>query len=111
MKHIAFLTLFLSLSTLSGTLAASEEEPDLDRIEALARAAVPEVRAFVTRKLECYHWAGEEPYDQERRRWIERAVNRLKCNRLDRDEVKLRQRYKGNPQTLEALDEAKKIPL
>lgn len=64
------------------------------------------VKAFVARRAECQHWAGEEPYDAARRAQINRAVLRLRCARLDRDEALLRRRYGKNPNAIRALDQS-----
>ena len=67
------------------------------------------VRAFVKRRLECNHWGGEEPYSKARARQIAQAAQRAGCDRLDRDEARLRQRYRANaalPALLDAVRDA-----
>jgi hypothetical protein len=65
------------------------------------------VRAFIKRRLECNHWGGEEPYSKARARQIARAVQRMGCDHLDRDEVQLRKRYSANAELPALLDTVK----
>jgi Spy/CpxP family protein refolding chaperone len=68
------------------------------------------VKDFVERRQECDHWMGEEPYDQARRAQIEDAIADLRCQALDQDERKLRQRYAASPEALQALDDTDGTP-
>lgn len=105
------LMLFVALGSLGVSPApAQEEEPDLERIESLAKDAPAPVKAFVTRKLECYYWAGEEPYDKARAREIARAMKRLNCDSLERDEAALRPRFAQDPKAVAAFAAAKELP-
>jgi hypothetical protein len=74
-----------------------------DDLSAMMKTLPRAVRAFVERKSECNHWAGEEPYDAARAKQIERAVTRLNCEKLDREEAVLKRRHAGNRKILEAL--------
>lgn len=47
----------------------------------------------------CIHFAGEEPYDDARRREIKAAV-RKHCGGSERALPKLRRKYAGNPPVL-----------
>ncbi|KTC35784.1 MAG: SH3 domain-containing protein [Pseudomonas sp.] len=58
--------------------------------------------ALLQRYEECQHFAGEEPYDAERRAELEKAVKDT-CTGLDRQLAKLRQQYKDDPDVLQAL--------
>ncbi len=72
---------------------------------AAATAALPgPVQAFVARRAQCQHWAGEEPYDAARRAQIDRAVRRLRCRRLAHDEAVLRRRFRSNPEVIREID-------
>lgn len=75
-------------------------------VEALKKGVPKDVASFIDRTFECNHWGGEEPYDAKRAKQIERAVKRLRCDGLPRDEKKLRKKYRNNPKVLKALDEA-----
>ena len=73
----------------------------------LASATVPlphDVEAFLDRRAQCEHWAGEEPCDGPRAREIEAAVQRLRCDSLETDESRIRLRYKRNPFVIKALE-------
>ena len=78
--------------------------------EAAQPAAPPlpkDVKAFVDRRAGCDHWAGEEPYDADRRQEIARATRRLRCDRLERDERRLLKRHAGSPRAVEAVREVR----
>ncbi len=77
----------------------------------IAAAKVPkDVLSLTTRIRDCNHWAGEEPYDQPRAAEIAKAMKQLRCDRLDSDEKKIREKYKSNKEVLEAIDQAKNLP-
>ena len=63
-----------------------------------------DVEAFLDRRAQCEHWAGEEPYDGPRAREIEVAVQQLRCNSLEEDESRMRLRYKRNQLVIKALE-------
>lgn len=63
-----------------------------------------DVEAFLDRRAQCEHWAGEEPYDGPRASEIEGAVQRLRCNNLEADESRIRLRYKRNQLVIKALE-------
>ncbi len=74
-----------------------------DDLSAMTKMLPRDVRVFIARKSECNHWAGEDPYDAERAKQIERAVLRLKCETLDKDEAALTRRHAGDGRILKAL--------
>ncbi|MDZ7588834.1 MAG: TIGR01244 family sulfur transferase [Parasphingorhabdus sp.] len=68
-------------------------------------AFVPEdVRAFVLDVQICDHFAGEEPYDAERRRQIEAAIGEA-CPRLDKRYGKLKDQYRESEAITKFLDD------
>lgn len=99
----------LGLSLSIAPVAAQDAEPNLDRIEQLAKSAPPDVAAFVSRMMECLHWAGEEPYDAARRREINRALRSLGCapDRLDRSASALRAKYSSESKILSLIELAR----
>ncbi|MFC6299919.1 SH3 domain-containing protein [Pseudomonas sp. CCM 7893] len=68
-----------------------------------AKELPADVSTFVKRHEECVHFAGEEPYDAERRAFLEKAMNQA-CTGHDRQLSDLRERYKDNPEARQALD-------
>ena len=61
-----------------------------------ATTALPaDMRAYVERRDACEHFAGEDAYDGERRRFLNRRIEALRCLTLDRDRRRLRLKYKG----------------
>ncbi|MFZ4875361.1 hypothetical protein ACL9RI_09765 [Janthinobacterium sp. Mn2066] len=73
----------------------------------LTKGQPPDVVALVERLIDCTHFAGEEPYDAARRREIATAMKKLKCNRLEKDELVIERRYSARPDILNVLKKAK----
>lgn len=72
-----------------------------------AKTKIPaDVAAYVDRRIACDHWAGEEPYDAARARYIAAAAKKLRCTDIDADEARLRGRYARDPAVLKAIDAA-----
>jgi hypothetical protein len=92
----------------SAPLAASDDPPSL---AALRKGMPPDVSDFIRRAVVCNHWAGEEPYDEERRAQINAAVQTLRCRALDADQAALRGKYAGNASVLGRLKRARTTPL
>ncbi len=92
-------------------LAAVQDPNDAGLAALRARAAAQPaiVRRFIARRAMCNHWGGEEPYDAARRREIARAVRRLRCAALPREEAALRRRYAGRPESLALLDATRDV--
>ncbi|SDV48672.1 hypothetical protein [Chitinasiproducens palmae] len=73
---------------------------------AAAQAAEPlprDVQSLVSRRDQCEHWAGEEPYDRARARQITAAMQQLRCERVDNEIQRLRGRYASQPAVVRAL--------
>lgn len=84
---------------------------DLCDVQELKREMPPEVASLLSRIVECNHWGGEEPYDKERAREIGRAIERLRCSQLDRDETGIRDKYKNRKNMLLRIDNTKEFCL
>jgi hypothetical protein len=76
-------------------------------IEALKKGQPKDVAVFISRAFNCWHFAGEEPYSEERKQEILAALDKYKCNRLASDESRLRKKYRRNSNVLKALDATK----
>ncbi|MDV3511419.1 hypothetical protein R1L06_11835 [Stenotrophomonas sp. C4297] len=87
-------------------------EEDLDKVRAAAGCPVPEdvydvddvriycampadVQAFLARENTCQHFAGEEPYDDERRRELEEASAKY-CEGREKNFTDLVARHRGD---------------
>ncbi len=98
----------LTLACASACLAA--ESPALPADAPPSPPGTPkDAAAFISRTAACNHWAGEEAYSPQRAKEIRQAVRRLKCSRLEADERRLREKYRGAPAVLEAIEEAKSL--
>lgn len=62
-----------------------------------------EVKQLVSRREQCHHWAGEEPYNKARAKQIDRAMTRLGCDGIDQEVDAMRKKYAGNPRVQAAL--------
>jgi len=68
-----------------------------------AIAALPkEVGAFISRRDDCEHFIGEEPYDAERRAYLEKVV-RETCTGSNQQLDALRRKYRDNSEVMQAL--------
>lgn len=96
----------------AGVLSVAQDAPaSTSDLQRRLEAAPEDIRAFVTRRLECDHWAGEEPYDAERRAQIDAAIAELGCPRIEEDEAVLRARHRDRTDLLKLMDEAAEAPL
>ncbi|QEI04407.1 hypothetical protein FXN63_00060 [Pigmentiphaga aceris] len=98
MKRSARITILSAIAT--SMLAAG-----LSANAVPAKRFPPEVEKFLNRAEECEHWAGEEPYDKDRRKEIEAALDELRCDSIEAEKQTLQQRYRKNPAVLKALDD------
>lgn len=71
----------------------------------LAHAAGPlpeDVAKFIERRDLCDHFRGEEPYDQERKAFLDKSIN-ASCPGTDQELAGLRAKYKHDAAILEHL--------
>ena len=61
-----------------------------------------DVAAFIETRDRCDHFRGEEPYDEERRKFLEKNINEL-CTGTDRKLADLKEKYRGNLAVRERL--------
>ena len=54
-----------------------------------------DVARFVRDRDRCEHFKNEEPYDAERRLFLQRSVDQF-CKRMDKRLAALKRKYKGN---------------
>jgi len=100
MRALTFILLLLP--------AMAQAAPE-DDLAAMEKNLPYDVRAFLARKAECKHWAGEDAYDAERGTQIAQAVARLKCERLDTEEQALRRHHAKDASIQKALTMAAAI--
>jgi hypothetical protein len=89
-------------------IPVTEDPPAL---KALREGMPPDVSEFIRRAVICNHWAGEEPYDDDRREQINSAVKRMGCLELDADQKALRSRYASQGEVLKRISQSRKTPL
>jgi hypothetical protein len=80
-------------------------------VRALQEGMPPDVRDFIRRAVNCNHWAGEEPYNEERRAQMAAAVSSLLCRELDTDQKELRSRYAKDSAVLARIAQSRRAPL
>lgn len=89
------------LTLLLAAALQAEAQQDLAQFGPLPR----DVAAFIDRRTSCNHFAGEFNGDRSARdRQVTRAMDHLRCGRLDADEAKLRERHARAPAVLRALN-------
>ena len=87
-------------------LAAAQPGPAASG-EALRRrvAAQPAVvRDYFSRRANCNHFGGEEPYDADRRREIAAALKDLRCETIEAEAIFLRRHFAARPETLAVIE-------
>jgi hypothetical protein len=90
-----------------GLIAASNAADDA--VDAIKKGQPEDVVQFINRHVECVHWGGEEPYDEERKKEIFAAVEKLGCLQLDDNERALRKKYAKDSGVLKAVDRIKAL--
>ena len=100
-----------SPSTTAPDQVAHPVTEDPSALKALREGMPPDVSEFIRRAVICNHWAGEEPYDEDRREQINSAVKRLGCLELDTDQKALRSLYAGQNEVLKRISQSRKTPL
>jgi hypothetical protein len=73
---------------------ASVGYPDLPR----------DARKVAERMAGCLHWSGEDGYDADRTREINKALTDLRCDTIDQDFAAMRAKYAGDARILAILD-------
>ena len=96
----------IPLLLLAITVASIGHAEDPTDLEALKKGQPQEVASFISRAFNCWHYSGEEPYSEERKRQILAALEKYNCAGLSLDESKLREKYRKKPKILRALDAA-----
>jgi len=100
--------------TTSATAADIAERPvteDPPALKALREGMPPDVSEFIRRAVICNHWAGEEPYDDDRRDQINSAVKSMGCLELNADQKALRSQYANQGEVLKRISQSRKTPL
>ena len=62
-----------------------------------------DVEHFIERRDNCDHFRGEEPYDQDRRAFLQKQLREF-CTGTDRELAKLKQKYQSNATVTKMLD-------
>jgi hypothetical protein len=62
-----------------------------------------DVARFVERRDGCDHFRGEEPYDDERRRFLEQRIRKL-CIGTDRTLANLKKKYRDDRPVMDRLN-------
>ena len=63
---------------------------------------LPDVAAFIERRDGCDHFRGEEPYDEERRAFLEKNIVEL-CSGTDQQLAALKIKYSSDPNVIAKL--------
>jgi hypothetical protein len=63
-----------------------------------------DVNSLISRIQGCRHFSGEEPYNEERKAEIAKAMEKLSCDSLDKDTVKIKKKYKKSPAIIKVIE-------
>jgi hypothetical protein len=99
---------FLLAFVLSATAFANEIS-NLPQVKKIANGQPEDVVEFIERTVDCNHWAGEEPYDNERAEQIGKAIKNARCDGLVSEEQALELKYKRDKNVLDAIRKAKEL--
>ena len=94
-------TCILALAALSLPAIAAEVT-----VDQLKNGQPKPVKVIIDRITICDHFAGEEGYDAARRKEINAAMTRYKCDKVENDTAKLLKQYKDQPLTIKAINGA-----
>ncbi len=96
LMHMALTALVIGCGT--------QEELAFPR-QVLAEEAYPaDIRQFMSRRDLCDHFRGEEPYDAERRHFLEMKMKNF-CTGTDGQLARLKEKYRDNAHILNKLNE------
>lgn len=98
-------------STTAADITDRPVTEDPPALKALREGMPPDVSEFIRRAVICNHWAGEEPYDDDRREQINRAVKSMGCLELDADQKALQSQYANQGEVLKRISQSRKTPL
>ena len=87
-------------------MSAGQDDP----IKELKKNQPRPVAALIDRIVDCNHWLGESPHDENRAREIKQVVSELRCSELNKDEAALLKKYL-NPKVKKAINMAKDMVL
>ena len=91
-----------SVDTVSAAPLLSSGYAEDDSATSSAPPLPEEVTAFVSKRDDCDHWRGEDPYDADRAKQIADAENKT-CKGSDAALANLRKKYKNDPNVIDAL--------
>ena len=72
-------------------------------LPAFAQQLPAEVATFITDQQNCEHFSGEEPYDEERRAFLNDQLQG--CDQLESRRAELQQRYASDHELLHLLEQ------
>ncbi len=97
-------TISVGLICLLAVSAHAAITPWDEKVNAYVKGLPKDVVALLRRMESCQHYGGEEPYDQARRKQIEVAVQKLRCDRLDADKEKALKKHAKKPVIIEKIN-------
>lgn len=100
------MTIFPALALL---LLLSPVRDDPEAFRARVQDAPRKVAAFIERRANCNHFAGEEAYDAERGAYLKKTIRELRCSRLSRDGRRLARAYRDRPEIVRLLKDTEDL--
>ncbi len=96
--------LSVSLIFLIAISANAAITPWDEKVNAYVKGLPKDVVALLRRMESCQHYGGEEAYDQARKKQIEVAVKKLRCDQLDADKEKALKKHAKQPAVVEKIN-------
>ena len=83
-------------------LSRTPDQPPLEETYPDAAGMPRDVQAYIVRWSDCMHWAGEPAFDEDRRRQIDRGIEKS-CTGVDALGARLRARHAAHPAVLDRI--------
>ena len=82
---------------------------DLPEVQVIQNEMPEDVAKIIPRIVECNHSPGAVAYNPDMAKYLKVTIDEAGCDTIKKNEAPLRQKYKKNPQVLNAIQKAKDI--
>ncbi|WP_189419977.1 hypothetical protein [Cellvibrio zantedeschiae] len=82
---------------------------DSAEVKALKKGMPQDVAVLIERTVECNYWGGEDSSNKARAEKINQAMERLKCDALEKDHASIAKTYQNNYEVKVRMQKAKEL--
>ena len=82
---------------------------DSAEVKALKKDMPQDVAEIISRTVDCNHWGGEEPSNKARAEQINKALEKLRCDVLEKDQAVIAKNYQNNYEVKVRIQKAKEL--